>query len=455
MSTIKAEEDLTTGGILEKFAAEKNIQFFLISFVDLLGVLRSKMVPASAIKKVANSGPGFAGYAVHFHMTTADPDVFAIPDPSSVIQLPWKKEVAWVASDLYVNGELLKQSPRQVLKDQIKKAADKGYTMKTGVECEFFLIKRDRAFASGIKAAEAYDTAPKPCYRQGSLFKQFDVIAKLVEYMEEMGWKPYQADHEDGKCQFEINWEYDDCLATADKHTFFKFMVKTIAEQYGLQATFMPKPFRSQTGNGCHCHVSLWTVDEPQAVNLFLDSTDEMGLSGLAYQFLAGILQNAKAFSALYNPSVNSYKRLDGQNTSSGSSWAPPSYISYSGNNRTHMVRIPDKGRYEVRRPDGATNPYLLQAALLASGLSGIKKELICPPRCDWNSEKSGPPEGMKLDSLPENLLDALREFEQSEDAKEALGTDFVNSYNEVQMQQWKSYSSFISAWELENTLDC
>ncbi|KAL2635072.1 hypothetical protein R1flu_006551 [Riccia fluitans] len=455
ISTAKVQEDSTTGAVLEKFASENKVQFFLISFVDLLGVLRSKLVPASAIKKVADSGPGFAGYATHFRMTPADPDMIAIPDPTSVIQLPWKKEVAWVASDLYVNGQLLKQAPRQVLKEQIKKAADKGYRMKTGVECEFFLIRRDRAFASGIKAAEAYDTTPKPCYRQGSLMKQYDVISKLLEYMNEMGWKPYQADHEDGKCQFEINWEYDDCLATADKHVFFKFMVKTVAELYGLQASFMPKPFRNQTGNGCHCHVSLWTVDKPEERNLFLDTTEEMGLSGLAYQFLAGILLNAKALSVVYNPTVNSYKRLDGKNPSSGSSWAPPSYVSYTGNNRTHMVRIPDKGRFEVRRPDGAANPYLLQAALLASGLSGIEKELDCGPRCDWNAEERGPPEGMKFDALPENLLDALREFERSEYLKETLGTEFIRSYYHIQMEQWKSYSSFISTWELENTLDC
>ncbi|KAG6553027.1 hypothetical protein Mapa_005364 [Marchantia paleacea] len=428
-----------------------DIRYFLVTFVDLLGVLRSKLVPTSAIQQMQEKGAGFAGYAVHFDMTTADADLMAIPDPSSLIRLPWKKEVAWVASDLYINGKLFKQAPRQVLKDQVAKACQRGYTMKTGVECEFFLLTRNSSSGSKAEAADAYEIAPKPCYRQGALMRSFDVISKLLEYMESLGWEPYQADHEDGQSQFEINWKYDDCLRTADKHVFFKFMVKSVAEQHGFQATFMPKPFRHQTGNGCHTHISVWDVASSK--NLFHDPDKELGMAGLSYHFLGGLLGSAKALCGIYNPTVNSFKRIDGQTTLSGSSWAP-NIISYAGNNRTHLVRIPDEGRFELRVPDGAVNPYLLQAAILASGLQGIDSKLDPGPRRDWDGFEPHP-DREKLDCLPTNFLDALRELSSSDSVKQSFGEEFVKSYVKVQMQQWRSYSAHISQWELENTLDC
>ncbi|BBN06074.1 glutamine synthetase [Marchantia polymorpha subsp. ruderalis] len=454
--------EVVIGYTTHRFPAD--IKYFLVTFVDLLGVLRSKLVPTSAIKQMLEKGAGFAGYAVHFDMTTADADLMAFPDMSTLIQLPWKKEVAWVASDLYINGKLFKQAPRQVLKDQVAKVAkapkacDGGYYMKTGVECEFFLLSRNSSSGSKPEAADAFEIAPKPCYRQGALMRSFDVISKLLEYMESLGWEPYQADHEDGQSQFEINWKYDDCLRTADKHVFFKFMVKSVAEQHGFQATFMPKPFRHQTGNGCHTHISVWdhnnsTHDETCSTNLFHDPEKELGMSKLSYHFLGGLLGNAKVLCGIYNPTVNSFKRIDGQTTLSGSSWAP-NIISYAGNNRTHLVRIPDEGRFELRVPDGAVNPYLLQAAILASGLDGIENQLDPGPRRDWDGFEPHP-DKESLDRLPTNFLDALRELSSSNFAKQSFGEEFVKSYVKVQMQQWKSYAAHISQWELENTLDC
>ena len=238
---------------LYKIAKTKKIKYFLISFVDLFGVLRSKLVPTRAIKEMQKSGAGFAGFAAWLDMSPADADMFAIPDPESLIQLPWNKEVGWLASDLWMNGKPVEASPRIILKNQIKKLKTQGLTMKSGVECEYFLIS-----PTGSTIADLRDTQSKPCYDQSSLMRRYDLIKEICDSMIEMDWNPYQNDHEDANGQFEMNWDYSDCLTTADRHTFFKFMVKTIAEKHGLRATFMPKPFQNLTGNGCHAHISVW-----------------------------------------------------------------------------------------------------------------------------------------------------------------------------------------------------
>ena len=247
---------------LFKIAKEKKIKYFLISFVDLFGVLRSKLVPAHAIKEMQETGAGFAGFAAWLDMTPADSDMFGIPDPDSLIQLPWNKEVGWLASDLWMNGKPVDASPRVMLKKQIKKLSKQGLTMKSGVECEYFLISPD-----GSSIADPRDTQSKPCYDQSALMRRYDLIKEICDCMIEMGWGPYQNDHEDANGQFEMNWDYSDCLKTADRHTFFKYMVKTIAEKHSLRATFMPKPFENLTGNGCHAHISVWDGKK----NKFLD----------------------------------------------------------------------------------------------------------------------------------------------------------------------------------------
>jgi len=242
---------------LAAIAKTKNIKYFLVSFVDLFGQLRAKLVPARAIKGMQKNGAGFAGFAAWLDMTPAHPDLFAIPDPESLIQLPWKPEIGWLASDLWMDGAPVEASPRVVLKRQLEEAAKKGMRVKTGVECEFFLIN-----SAGDGLSDAADTHEKPCYDQSALMRRYDVISEICDAMIELGWDPYQNDHEDANGQFEMNWEYDDALLTADRHTFFKYMAKSIAESHGYQATFMPKPFSHLTGNGCHAHVSAW--DKPE-----------------------------------------------------------------------------------------------------------------------------------------------------------------------------------------------
>ena len=431
---------------LAKVAKERKIKYFLISFVDLFGVLRAKLVPARAIGDMQKDGAGFAGFAAWLDMTPAHPDMFAIPDPDSLIQLPWKPEVGWLAGDLWMDGKEVEASPRVALKRQIETAAKKGYRMKSGVECEYFLVSPD-----GTAISDERDTQGKPCYDQAALMRRYDVISEICDAMIELGWGPYQNDHEDANGQFEMNWDYDDCLKTADRHVFFKYMVKQIAENHGLRATFMPKPFADLTGNGCHAHVSVW--DKTGKKNLIHYPKGELGLSKLAYAFLGGIVNSADTLAAVFNPTVNSYKRIDATVTLSGATWSPNA-ISYSGNNRTHMIRIPDPGRFELRLMDGAANPYLLQAGVLMAGLDGIANKRDPGKRLDINMYEEGH-RLKRIRRLPLNLLDAVRLFDKSKVLRDGLGDELVDAYVKLKLEEWKSYSTTLSQWERDNTLDC
>ena len=436
---------------LTTIAKAKKIQYFLISFVDLFGVLRAKLVPARAIGDMQKDGAGFAGFASWLDMTPAHPDMFALPDPDSLIQLPWKPEVGWLASDLYMDGAPVAASPRVALKSQIAKAKKMGYRLKTGVECEYFLLAPDGGGGSDLNISDPRDTQAKPCYDQSALMRRFEVVSSICDSMIALGWGPYQNDHEDANGQFEMNWDYADCLQTADRHVFFKYMTRQIAEDHGMRATFMPKPFSHLTGNGCHAHVSLW--DTRGAKNLFASGKDELGLSKLAYQFLGGIMHNVEALASIFNPSVNSYKRINAPRTLSGATWAPNA-VSYSGNNRTHMIRVPDAGRFELRLMDGAANPYLMQAGILAAGIDGIANKRDPGKRLDINMYTEGHKvKGLK--KLPLNLLDAIRATEKNQTLKAQLGAELVESYCKLKREEWDGYTRAISQWEYDHTLDC
>jgi glutamine synthetase len=428
---------------LVQAAKEKGIRYFLISFTDLMGTQRAKLVPAEAIGQMVKSGAGFAGFATWLDMTPADPDMFAIPDPDSLVQLPWKPEVGWLAADPWMNGKPVEQAPRNLLKRLKAKAAESGMQLKSGVECEFFLISPDGA---GIR--DSADRQAKPCYDQSALMRRYDVISEICDGMLKLGWKPYQNDHEDANGQFEMNWEYDDALVTADRHAFFKYMVKSIAEKHEMRATFMPKPFSHLTGNGCHMHVSLWKG----AQNLFEDEQGELGVSALGYHFIGGIIHSADALAAILNPAVNSYKRINAPRTLSGATWSPNS-VTYSGNNRTHMIRIPEAGRFELRLADGAANPYAMPAAILAAGLDGINAKRDPGNRLDINMYTEGHLAG-EVKRLPLNLLDALRALQASKLLNESLG-EYVPAYLKLKHQEWDDFSRHLTDWERDATLDC
>ncbi len=431
---------------LKAEAKKRKIEYFLISFTDLFGVMRAKLVPASAIGDMAKDGAGFAGFASWLDMTPANSDMFAVPDPDSLIQLPWKPNVGWLAADLYMDGKEVEQGPRNTLKRVIARAEKKGYRLKHGVECEYFLISED-----GTQLSDERDTQSKPCYDVSALMRRYDVISEICDAMQTLGWGPYQNDHEDANGQFEMNWDFGDALLTADRHAFFKYMAKSIAEKHGLRATFMPKPFSHLTGNGCHAHVSVW--DKTGKKNLFHDKKGELGVSKLGYNFLGGIMDHAEGLCAMMNPTVNSYKRLSAPRTTSGATWSPSS-ITYAGNNRTHMIRIPDEGRMELRLPDGAANPYLLPASIMAAGLDGIERKLDPGKRHDIDMYEEGHKvKGAK--KLPLNLLDALRAFDKDKHLKAAIGEETSAAFLKLKMNDWLDYSRHLTDWEREQTLDC
>jgi len=427
---------------LHDFAKDTGVKFFLFNFTDLFGHQRAKLVPTSAVADMQQSGAGFGGFAAWLDMSPADPDILVMPDPESVIQLPWKPDVAWVAGDPWYNGAPLAQAPRNVLK--AVRAAAGGKELMTGVEPECHLIAED-----GSDISDPRDTQSKPCYDQSAMMRRYDVVSEICATMETLGWGPYQNDHEDANGQFEINWHYSECLTTADRHAFFKFMVKEIAAKHGFRATFMPKPFADLTGNGCHVHISM--VDGGS--NVFADDGDEMGLSQPCYHFLGGLMAHAAGLAALTNPTVNSYKRLNAPVTMSGATWSPNT-ISYGGNNRTHMVRIPDAGRIELRLADGAANPYLLQAAILAAGLDGMATEADPGARLDLDMyTEAHRARGVK--QLPLNLLDALRALRKDKVLTAALGDAFSGAYLKLRMNDWQAYMRHLTEWERETTLDC
>ncbi|SFL82326.1 gamma-glutamylmethylamide synthetase [Bradyrhizobium sp. NFR13] len=428
-----------------ELAKQHDLKYFLIAFVDLFGGMRAKLVPATAMDSVAKSGAGFAGFAAWFDMTPADPDVLVMPDMDTLTLLPWKPGVAWVTGDLYMGGKPVAQNPRQVLKGLIAKAAERGVELKTGVECEYFLISPD-----GTAISDPADQQAKPCYDQQALMRRYEIVAEICDAMIALGWKPYQNDHEDANGQFEMNWEFDTALKTADRHAFFKFMVKSIAEKHGYKATFMPKPFANLTGNGCHVHASLWSTKDGS--NVFEDESGELGLSRTAYHFIGGLVHSAEAICAITNPTVNSYKRINAPRTLSGATWSPNT-VTHGGNNRTHMIRIPDAGRFEFRLPDGAVNPYLLPAALLAAGLDGMANTRDPGPRLDINMYTEGA-KAQKAKQLPLNLLDALRALEASEVLKGQLG-EIVGSYLKLKHSDWNEHCRQLTEWERQTTLDC
>ena len=433
---------------LAAFAKATGVKYFMVSFTDLFGGQRAKLVPAQAIAEMQEDGAGFAGFATYLDMTPAHPDMLAVPDASSVIQLPWKPEVAWVAANCVMEGEDVAQAPRNVLRKLIDRAADRGLHVKTGIEAEFFLLT-----AQGDQISDPFDTAAKPCYDQQAVMRRYEVIREICDYMLELGWGPYQNDHEDANGQFEMNWEFDDALKTADKHSFFKFMAKSVAEKHGLRATFMPKPIEGLTGNGCHAHISVWDgAGNAAKTNVFADDAMDLGLSQSGRHFLGGIMKHASALAAITNPTVNSYKRINAPRTMSGATWAPNT-VTWTSNNRTHMVRVPGPGRFELRLPDGAANPYLLQAVIIAAGLDGLSTNADPGKRYDIDMYA----EGHKVRGaprLPLNLLDALREFNKNKGLKSMLGDEFSAAYLKLKHQEWDAFAAHFSTWEKENTLD-
>src|SRR5437879_3319254 len=430
---------------------DKGIEYFFCSFVELSGAPKAKLVPATHLDDMAREGAGFAGFAAgDLNQGPHDPDVMSIPDFKSLTVLPWRKNVAWVPGNLHVNGEPWPFCPRTILTRQLERARQKGYIFHVGVEPEFMLLKKNSN--AEYELWDALDTAAKPCYDLRALHRNIDVMTTLLRYMQELGWDPYANDHEDANCQFELNWLYSDALTTADRKTFFKWMVRTVAEQHGLWATFIPKPLPHLTGNGSHYHMSL--ADAKSGKNLFLDEGDKLGLSKTARWFMGGLLDHARGLAAIIAPLVNSYKRLIRGAPRSGATWAPV-YVTYGASNRTQMIRIPGLGRIENRAVDGAANPYLAGAAMLAAGLDGIEKKMDPGPTNSENLYEMSEQDlrRNKITFLPTTLREALDCFEEDEVVQQALGKEYAAYYAGVKREEWRQYHQSISQWERDQYL--
>ena len=436
---------------VKKLVKDEGIEFFLCSFVEMGGLPKAKLVPATHLDDMAAEGAGFAGFATgEMGQGPHDPEMAVIPDFDSVSVVPWRKNMAWVAGNALVEGEAFDYCPRTILQRQIDRAKSRGFRFNVGVEAEFMLLKR--AEDGTHVPYDPLDVLDKPCYDLVTLHRNLDLMTTLIGYMQELGWGPYANDHEDANCQFEINWEYSDAIATADRHTFFRWMVKTAAEAQGILATFMPKPFSHLTGSGAHFHMSLW--DEKNSTNLFLDESDEQGLSQEAYWFMGGLLHHAKALIAVNGPIVNSYKRLTRGAPRSGASWAPV-YITYGASNRTQMIRIPGPGRIENRAVDGSANPYLSCAAMLAAGLDGIENKIDPGTRNSDNLYEVEEEELTRrgIDFLPSTLKEAIEHFAANEVMKQAFGPEYADYYVQVKQNEWQQYHQIVDQWERDRYL--
>jgi glutamine synthetase len=440
---------------IRRLSEERGVEFYFAQFVDMYARPSAKLVPAVHLDDLVTEGAGFAGFAAgEIGQVPSDPDIAAIPDLRSYTPVPWEPSLARFACDITVEGEEWPYDPRTILRRQLDKARAAGYEFMMGLELEYFLLRSDGN--GGIKIADELDDLEKPCYDLKGLTRNYEFLRTVSNYVNGLGWGNYANDHEDANGQFEQNFTYTDALTSCDRAIFFRYMVHTLAQQQGLLATFMPKPFTDLTGNGCHFHMSLWDGE----TNLFLDEDDArgLGLSETAYHFIGGLKKHAKAYSAVTAPTVNSYKRLKLGSTSSGATWSPV-WISYGYNNRTQMLRIPAPGRVEDRTVDGSCNPYLAAAVIVAAGIDGIENR-IDPGEPNSENLYSIPYDELRargLETLPTNLLHATNELEGDEVIREALGKgrneDYADYFIRVKRDEWNRYHEQVTPWEIKEYL--
>lgn len=427
-----------------------DVKYVLAQFVDIHGTAKTKAVPASHYQDILGAGAGFAGFAIWgLGIEPHGPDFMAVGDPSTLSLVPWQPGYARVACDGHVKGEPWPYDSRVVLKQQLKRLGARGWTFNTGLEPEFSLLRKD---ADGrIVPCDATDTLAKPCYDYKGLSRARTFLDRLVEALRAVDIDVYQIDHEDANGQFEINYTYTDCLTSCDHYTFFKMAASEIANELGLICSFMPKPFANRPGNGMHMHMSMSDGER----NLFEDKSDRRGLklSKLGYQFMAGLLKHAPALAAMCAPTVNSYKRLVVGRSLTGATWAP-AYVSYGDNNRSSMLRGPG-GRIELRLPDGACNPYLATAAVIAAGLDGIDKQLDPGEPCNANLYEMPPArlEELGIAVLPQNLHEALGALEQDTVIRKALGV-VTDEFLRLKHMEWVEYMRHVSDWEIKSYLE-
>ena len=434
--------------------ADDGVEFIYAMFVEMHGKPCAKLVPATAIDDLLEVGAGFAGFAAGpMSQTPADPDILALPDPSSYTVLPWQPNVAAMQCDATVEGRAWPYAPRVILRRAIEQAAERNLVLKAGVEAEYSLLAREDD--GSFRPADERDTSKLPCYDARGLTTMLDHLTTVSRHMDAMGWGNYANDHEDANGQFEQNFQYADALTTADRLIVLRLMMHPLARRQDLYATFMPKPFADKTGNGLHMHLSLWSGDSDEPLFETDDDPRGLGLSPLGYQFIGGVLDHAEALTAILCPTVNSFKRIGVGPPDSGATWAP-AYAAYGGNNRTQMIRVPEGGRIECRIPDGSANPYLAFTALLSAGLDGVARQGDPgdPNTANLYTLSLEEVEARGIVSLPPTLLHAADHLVADDVLRGALGSgrdgDYVDYFAQTKRDEFRTITDQVTPAELE-----
>lgn len=428
-------------------AKEANVKFIRLQFTDIFGMLKNVAIPAEQLEKALDGELMFDGSSIEGFVRIEESDQYLRPDPNTFTVFPWRPRdgsVARLICNVYTpDGTPFDGCPRCQLQKVLEEAKQMGYLVNVGPEAEFFLFHTDDA---GRPTTITHD--------RGGYFDLSPVDLgenarrDMVMTLQEMGFEIEASHHEVAEGQHEIDFKYDEALLTADKLVTFKFVVRSIAQRHGLHASFMPKPIFGINGSGMHTHQSLFKEGE----NIFFDQNGPRQLSETAYNYIGGILAHAPAFTAITNPTVNSYKRLV-------PGYEAPVYLAWSEKNRSPLIRIPARRgvgtRVEVRSPDPSSNPYLALAVMIKSGLDGIKNKIQAPAPVDRNIYKLTLKERqeMGIASLPGSLQEALNNLEKDSVVKEALGEHIYERFTEAKRIEYQKYQMSVHQWELDNYL--
>ena len=449
---------MTTREEIRERVTNDNVHYLLAQFVDLHGSSKVKLVPADQLDKLIDEGAAFAGAALPgLGQSPNSHDMMARIDLDTYTLVPWTDGIARFASDLFVDGQPHMFCPRQNLKRVLAKVRQDGYTFNVGIEPEHHLVSKKKDGSVVVWDPNDVDNLRNPCYDFKGTSNATSYLRKMMDSMSDLGWEPYQSDHEDGNGQYEINFAYAEALTTADRYTFFKMMASQFANEIGAIATNMAQPFANKAGNGGHIHYHL--ADPLTGENLFLDEEDPrgLGLSQFAYKFIGGIFAHAPALCSLMSPTVNCYKRLQVEPgitfTDFDFLWTPAN-IAYGDNNRTQMIRTPGPGHLEDRSMSSAANPYLALSAYVMAGLDGVRRDLDPGEPNLGNLYKLTLEEirlqGIRL--LPQTLDESLAELKQDEVVQESLGViyeEFV-ALKEAELREFRRQ---VTPWEIERYL--
>ncbi len=428
---------------LQQRLHDAGVHTLLVQFTDIHGSAKGKLVPLAHLDEVLKTGAGFAGpsiWGTGLPRTGPRAEYYARGDASTAMPMPWLPGVARIVGDGHVDRQPFDACPRQVLRRAVARLAQRGWTLKTGIEPEFFLLKKD---GDHWLPADDHDRLDKPSYDLKSLPRQIGYLHALNSALAACGLDVLQADHEDAHGQYEVNFAFDDALVSADNVMLFKLAAHMLAEERGMVFSMMPKPFAKQPGSGLHFHISMW-----QGQQSLLDVHDKS--SAIGRHFIAGVLAHSRALCAIAAPTVNSYKRLTVGESLSGTTWAP-AYIAHGPNNRTALVRtLP--GRFEWRLPDASANPYLATAALIAAGLDGIEQKLDPGPGCidDLYAMSLAQIRERGIGLLPQSLNEAIDALEADEVVRGALGDTLAAEFIRLKRDEWTAYARHVSAWELD-----